>query len=74
MIDQTTANFFLTGDHALIDISKIISMNPRHVTVRTKSKENQSSDSNPTPIPSSAIKNRHHGSKVNFSNFHVNVR
>ncbi|XP_065214822.1 RIMS-binding protein 2-like isoform X3 [Planococcus citri] len=54
-----------TGDHALIDISKIISMNPRNVTVRTKSKENQSCDSNATPIPSSAIKARHHSSKGN---------
>lgn len=54
----------VAGDHALIDISKIISMNPRQVTVRTKSKENQSCDSSATPIPSSAIKGRHHNSKV----------
>lgn len=35
-------------------------MNPKNVTVRTKSKENQSCDSNPTPIPASAIKIRNH--------------
>jgi len=56
----------LLGDHALIDISKIVSMNPRHVTVRTKSKENHSSDSNATAIPAAAIKGKH-SSKVNTS-------
>lgn len=62
-----------SGDHALIDISKIISMNPRHVTVRTKSKENQSCDSNATPIPSSALKGKHHSSKVSETLFNCHL-
>lgn len=41
-----------TGDHALIDISKLVGLNPRAVTVRTKSRDAQSSDSAPTMIPS----------------------
>lgn len=41
-----------TGDHALIDISKLVGLNPRAVTVRTKSRDAQSSDSAPTIIPS----------------------
>lgn len=41
-----------TGDHALIDIGKLVGLNPRAVTVRTKSRDSQSSDSQPTPIPS----------------------
>nr|XP_018917648.1 PREDICTED: uncharacterized protein LOC109044172 isoform X5 [Bemisia tabaci] len=45
-----------TGDHALIDINKLIGLNPKQVTVRTKSRDNQSSDSAPTPIPTSILK------------------
>lgn len=41
-----------TGDHALIDISKLIGLNPRAVTIRTKSRDSQSNDSNPIMIPS----------------------
>ncbi|XP_038119786.1 uncharacterized protein LOC6032738 isoform X5 [Culex quinquefasciatus] len=41
-----------TGDHALIDIGKLVGLNPRAVTVRTKSRDSQSADSNPTMIPS----------------------
>ncbi|CAD7092744.1 unnamed protein product [Hermetia illucens] len=51
-----------TGDHALIDIGKLVGLNPRAVTVRTKSRDSQSSDSAPTPIPNvvrNAARNRH---------------
>lgn len=41
-----------TGDHALIDIGKLVGLNPRAVTVRTKSRESTSADSQPTIIPS----------------------
>lgn len=41
-----------TGDHALIDIGKLVGLNPRAVTVRTKSRDSQSTDSMPTAIPS----------------------
>uniref|UniRef100_A0A6B2ED43 Putative peripheral benzodiazepine receptor prax-1 n=1 Tax=Phlebotomus kandelakii TaxID=1109342 RepID=A0A6B2ED43_9DIPT len=41
-----------TGDHALIDIGKLVGLNPKAVTVRTKSRDSQSSDSQPTAIPS----------------------
>lgn len=41
-----------TGDHALIDIGKLVGLNPRAVTVRTKSRDSQSGDSQPTAIPS----------------------
>lgn len=41
-----------TGDHALIDIGKLVGLNPKAVTVRTKSRDSQSSDSQPTLIPS----------------------
>ncbi|XP_039298084.1 RIMS-binding protein 2 [Nilaparvata lugens] len=51
-----------TGDHALIDINKLLSLNPKHVTVRTKSRDNQSSDSLPTPIPSNVLKGKHSSS------------
>lgn len=53
-----------TGDHALIDISKLLGLNPKHVTIRTKARDSsQSADSVPTPIPLSvlrggAVKNR----------------
>ncbi|XP_030756116.1 RIMS-binding protein 2 [Sitophilus oryzae] len=45
-----------TGDHALIDISKLLGLNPRHVTVRTKARDSQSADSVPTPIPMSVLR------------------
>lgn len=45
-----------TGDHALIDISKLLGLNPKHVTVRTKSRDSQSADSVPTPIPISVLR------------------
>lgn len=41
-----------TGDHALIDIGKLIGLNPRAVTVRTKSRDAQSNDSMASAIPS----------------------
>lgn len=40
-----------TGDHALIDITKLVGINPQCVTVRTKSRDAQSADSMATPIP-----------------------
>uniref|UniRef100_A0A182MW01 Fibronectin type-III domain-containing protein n=1 Tax=Anopheles culicifacies TaxID=139723 RepID=A0A182MW01_9DIPT len=43
-----------TGDHALIDIGKLVGLNPRAVTVRTKSRDSQSADSTPTMIPTGA--------------------
>jgi hypothetical protein len=46
------------GDHALIDINKLLGLNPKQVTVRTKSRDSQSADSVPTPIPSAALKNK----------------
>ncbi|GLH03419.1 RIMS-binding protein 2, partial [Gryllus bimaculatus] len=45
-----------TGDHALIDINKLLGLNPRQVTVRTKSRDSQSSDSLPTSIPGSILR------------------
>jgi RIMS-binding protein 2 len=45
-----------TGDHALIDISKLLGLNPKHVTVRTKARDSQSADSLPTPIPISVLR------------------
>ncbi|XP_049879381.1 RIMS-binding protein 2-like isoform X10 [Pectinophora gossypiella] len=45
-----------TGDHALIDIAKLIGLNPKCVTVRTKSRDNQSTDSQPTPIPPAVLR------------------
>ncbi|KAI4454747.1 rim binding protein-related [Holotrichia oblita] len=45
-----------TGDHALIDISKLLGLNPKHVTVRTKARDSQSADSIPTPIPFSVLR------------------
>lgn len=49
-----------TGDHALIDITQLLSLNPRQVTVRTKSRDNQSTDSNPVLIPGAKNKSPHH--------------
>ncbi|XP_065571369.1 peripheral-type benzodiazepine receptor-associated protein 1-like isoform X4 [Artemia franciscana] len=40
-----------TGDHALIDLSCLEGLGARHLTVRTKSRDGQSPDSNPTQIP-----------------------
>ncbi|KAJ8910498.1 hypothetical protein NQ315_012345 [Exocentrus adspersus] len=45
-----------TGDHALIDISKLLGLNPKHVTVRTKARDSQSADSLPTAIPLSVLR------------------
>lgn len=45
-----------TGDHALIDISKLLGLNPKNVTVRTKARDSQSADSVPTPIPLSVLR------------------
>ncbi|XP_047999657.1 uncharacterized protein LOC125236775 [Leguminivora glycinivorella] len=45
-----------TGDHALIDIGKLIGLNPKCVTVRTKSRDSQSGDSAPTPIPPAVLR------------------
>lgn len=45
-----------TGDHALIDISKLLGLNPKHVTVRTKARDSQSPDSVPTPIPHAVLR------------------
>lgn len=44
-----------TGDHALIDIGKLVGLNPRAITLRTKSRDSQSADSQPTAIPSKLI-------------------
>ncbi|CAL4059253.1 unnamed protein product [Meganyctiphanes norvegica] len=40
-----------TGDHALIDLTKIPGFEPKQVTVRTKSRESVSADSVPSQIP-----------------------
>uniref|UniRef100_A0A8D8M6V8 RIMS-binding protein 2 n=1 Tax=Cacopsylla melanoneura TaxID=428564 RepID=A0A8D8M6V8_9HEMI len=52
-----------TGDHALIDINKLVGLNPRQVTVRTKSRDNQSLDSAPATVPSL---NKHHHQQHNM--------
>lgn len=52
--------FPLSGDHALIDINKLAGLNPRQVTVRTKSRDNQSLDSAPAPVPSLNKQHHHH--------------
>lgn len=52
LIFQVTDVDSPNGDHALIDISKLVGLNPRAVTVRTKSRDSQSSDSHATLIPS----------------------
>ncbi|KAH1012014.1 hypothetical protein HUJ04_001264 [Dendroctonus ponderosae] len=49
-------NLLVAGDHALIDISKLLGLNPRHVTVRTKARDSQSADSIPTAIPASVLR------------------
>ncbi|XP_017774492.1 PREDICTED: uncharacterized protein LOC108561183 isoform X4 [Nicrophorus vespilloides] len=45
-----------TGDHALIDIGKLLGLNPKHVTVRTKARDGQSADSLPTLIPMTVLR------------------
>ncbi|VVC97863.1 unnamed protein product [Leptidea sinapis] len=45
-----------TGDHALVDIGKLLGLNPKCVTVRTKSRDSQSGDSAPTPIPPAVLR------------------
>ncbi|EEB13454.1 hypothetical protein Phum_PHUM240780 [Pediculus humanus corporis] len=47
-----------TGDHALIDINKLIGLNPKQVTVRTKSREAQSLDSPATIIPQHMLRGK----------------
>lgn len=56
--------FTLLGDHALIDINKLLGLNPKQVTVRTKSRDSQSSDSIPTQIPMHILKDKHPNEKV----------
>lgn len=54
----------------MIDITQLLSLNPRQVTVRTKSRDNQSTDSNPVLIPGAKNKpthhHHHHHHKVNI--------
>ena len=45
-----------TGDHALVDIHKLMGLNPRQITVRTKSRESQSGDSCATAIPCNVLR------------------
>ncbi|XP_066905379.1 RIMS-binding protein 2 [Halyomorpha halys] len=52
-----------SGDHALIDINKLLGLNPKQVTVRTKSRDSQSSDSIPTQIPIHILKDKHQNEK-----------
>lgn len=52
LLNQVTDVDSPTGDHALIDIGKLVGLNPRAVTVRTKSRDATSNDSQPTLIPS----------------------
>lgn len=61
-----------TGDHALIDISKLLGLNPKHVTVRTKARDSQSTDSLPTPIPISVL--RGGGAGNNMMNNNMKMR
>lgn len=49
-----------TGDHALVDIHKLMGLNPKAITVRTKSRESQSSDSCATAIPCSVLRGGPH--------------
>ena len=58
MLKESDMRNVVTGDHALIDINKLLGLNPKQVTVRTKSRDSQSADSVPTPIPSAALKNK----------------
>ncbi|XP_073998892.1 RIMS-binding protein 2-like isoform X2 [Rhodnius prolixus] len=63
-----------TGKHALIDINKLLGLNPKQVTVRTKSKDNQSSDSLPTPIPMHMLKGKQHNGKMEDDRRGINLR
>lgn len=49
-----------TGDHALVDIHKLMGLNPKAITVRTKSRESQSGDSCATAIPCSVLRGGPH--------------
>lgn len=51
---------YFAGDHALLDMSSMIGLQAKQVTVRTKSRESQSGDSVPTPIPVDLLKGRVH--------------
>ncbi|KAL0267033.1 UNVERIFIED_CONTAM: hypothetical protein PYX00_009410 [Menopon gallinae] len=53
-----------TGDHALIDINKLIGLNPKQVTVRTKSRDAQSSDSPPAAIPQHILRGKIHNKEA----------
>ncbi|XP_063587934.1 microtubule-associated protein futsch-like isoform X3 [Penaeus indicus] len=50
-----------TGDHALIDLTKIPGFEPKQVTVRTKSRDSVSGDSVPSQIPSHFARGRGRG-------------
>lgn len=45
-----------TGDHALVDIHKLVGLNPKHITVRTKCRESLSGDSYATAIPCNVLR------------------
>lgn len=49
-----------TGDHALVDIHKLMGLNPKAITVRTKSRESQSGDSCATAIPCAVLRGGPH--------------
>nr|XP_027233664.1 peripheral-type benzodiazepine receptor-associated protein 1-like [Penaeus vannamei] len=51
-----------TGDHALIDLTKIPGFEPKQVTVRTKSRDSVSGDSVPSQIPSHFARDEAEGS------------
>ncbi|KAK7072818.1 Src y 3 domain protein [Halocaridina rubra] len=50
-----------TGDHALIDLTKIPGFEPKQVTVRTKSRDSVSGDSVPSQIPNHFTRGRGRG-------------
>lgn len=62
-----------TGDHAILDISQILSLKKKTVTVRTKSGTNLSTDSMPCLIPDNLLKNVHGDQKQITSNKWSNV-
>ncbi|ROT62437.1 hypothetical protein C7M84_019723 [Penaeus vannamei] len=53
-----------TGDHALIDLTKIPGFEPKQVTVRTKSRDSVSGDSVPSQIPSHFARDEAEGSSL----------
>ncbi|XP_076303459.1 RIMS binding protein isoform X10 [Lasioglossum baleicum] len=60
-----------TGDHALVDIHKLMGLNPKHITVRTKSRESQSGDSCATAIPCSVLRSGGGGTVVGGAAVHL---